>query len=196
MADRGLDRFRSSKRHWTYLERFESEIIFVKPQNFILLALIAIPLSDGCNPFAPAATESSSAQHFGDAHTIPGYFQAFQYAYQFRDTTLYGSLLADNFVFSFHDYDQGVDVQWGRDEEMQHTSGLFQNTQQLSLLWGDIIAAEGSPLDSTVTRAFSLDVTFNEADIEHVTGSAVFHLKVDSVTQKWKAVSWQDESTS
>ncbi|HEY3876732.1 MAG TPA: hypothetical protein VGM92_14770 [Candidatus Kapabacteria bacterium] len=161
-----------------------------------MFIMLALAFCVSCNPFAPAASQSSNSEQFGDPHTINGYFQAFQYAYQFRDTTLYGNLLADNFVFSFHDYDQGVDIQWGRDDEMQHTSGLFQNTEQLSLLWGDVIEAEGSPLDSTVTRAFSLDVTFNEADIEHVDGSAVFHLQRSSLTAPWLAVSWQDESSS
>ncbi len=158
---------------------------------FLLVAMLAIVAA--CNPFAPAVSDTGSTTQFGDPHTVNGYFQSFQYAYQFRDTTLYGSLLAPNFIFSFHDYDQGVDIQWGRDDEMSVTAQLFQNTT-LTLLWGDILDAEGSPLDSTVTRQFSLAVTFNEADIEQADGSAVFHLHQDSISHLWQAVSWQDES--
>jgi hypothetical protein len=158
---------------------------------FLLVVMLAIVAA--CNPFAPAVNDTGSTAQFGDPHTVNGYFQSFQYAYQFRDTTLYGSLLAPSFIFSFHDYNQGVDVQWGRDDEMSVTAQLFQNTT-LTLLWGDILDAEGSAVDSTVTRQFSLEVTFNEADIEQADGSAVFHLQKDSISHLWQAVSWQDES--
>ena len=154
----------------------------------------ALAVLVGCNPFAPSVNQTGSTTQFGDPHTISGYFQAFQYAYQFRDTILYGSLLAPNFIFSFHDYNQGIDIQWGRDDEMRATALLFQSTT-LTLLWGDVLDAEGNPTDSTVTRAFSLDVTFNEGDIEHVNGKAVFHLQRPTLSDLWQAVSWQDEST-
>jgi hypothetical protein len=162
---------------------------------FFLLALLTVIAA--CNPFAPAVSESASTVQFGDPHTVDGYFQAFQYAYEFKDTSVYGSLLAPSFIFSFHDYNQGVDIQWGRDDEMQTTATLFQNVQTISLLWGDVLDAEGTATgtDSTVTRAFSLDITFNEEDIEHADGSAVFHLQRASPTAVWQAVSWQDEST-
>jgi hypothetical protein len=161
----------------------------------ILLIVAALTGAVACNPFSPAVSDTGSTTQFGDPHTVDGYFQAFQYAYEFKDTSVYGSLLASNFIFSFHDYDQGIDVQWGRDDEMQTTAGLFQNTQTLSLLWGDVVDAEGSPTDSTVTRAFSLAVTFNEEDIEEVDGNAVFHLQRATPSDLWQAVSWQDEST-
>ncbi len=160
----------------------------------ICLAVVVLALASGCNPFSPAVGGSSTTQ-FGDPHTMSGYFQAFQYAYEFKDTSVYSTLLASNFIFSFHDYNQGVDVQWGHDDEMQTTATLFQNIQTLSLLWGDVIDAEGNATDTTVTRAFSLDVTFNESDIEHVGGNAVFHLQRATSSDVWRAVSWQDEST-
>jgi len=153
---------------------------------FILIAMIAALAA--CNPFAPAIGNTSSNTQFGDPHTVDGYFQAFQYAYTFSDTTIYGSLLADNFIFSFYDYDQDLSVQWGRDDEMRVTALLFQNTS-LTLLWGNILDAEGTSTDSTVTRAF------NEGDIEEVDGSAVFHLQRPASSDPWLAVSWQDEST-
>ncbi len=159
---------------------------------FIFVAMLATLV--GCNPFAPAIGDTSSNTQFGDPHTVDGYFQAFQYAYTFSDTTVYGSLLADNFIFSFYDYDQDLSVQWGRDDEMSVTALLFQNTS-LTLLWGNILDGEGTSTDTTVTRAFTLNVTFNEGDIEEVDGSAVFHLQRPTSSDPWLAVSWQDEST-
>ncbi len=163
-----------------------------RPSIFLAVAMLAI--FTACNPFSPAITDTASNTQFGNPTTVDGYFQAFQYAYQFSDTTLYGSLLADNFIFSFHDYNQGIDVQWGRDDEMSVTALLFQSTT-LTLQWGDILDGEGSSTDSTVTRAFTLNVTFNESDIEEVDGNAVFHLQRTAPSDPWLAVSWQDEST-
>ncbi len=159
-----------------------------------LAALLLMAACAACNPFAPKLSDSLPSSQFGDPHTVDGYFQAFKYAYEFRDTTVYGALLAPSFIFSFRDYDQGVDIQWGRDDEMRVTASLFAATQQLSLLWGDVLDAEGSTNDSTVTRVFSLDVTFNADDIEHVDGRAVFHLQRSAASAPWQAVSWQDES--
>jgi hypothetical protein len=159
-----------------------------------LLVAILLALTAGCNPFAPKLDEGPSTAQFGDPHTINGYFQSFAYAYEFKDTSLYGSLIAPDFIFSFRDYNLGVDVQWGRDDEMRTTAVLFQSAQVLDLLWGDIIDSSGTQTSFDVTRTFSLDVTFNAGDIEHADGQAVFHLERTTPSDPWKAGSWQDES--
>ncbi|HWF43924.1 MAG TPA: hypothetical protein VG537_04715, partial [Candidatus Kapabacteria bacterium] len=108
----------------------------MKIPTLVGVLVLSACMAGGCNPFAPKLDETSSTVQFGDPHTVDGFFQAFKYAYEFKDTTLYGSLIAPSFIFSFRDYDLGVDVQWGRDEEMSHTASLFLNTQMLTLLWG------------------------------------------------------------
>ena len=69
--------------------------------------------SSGCvNPFAPGLDESPDG-NFGlitDQKTVDGVLQNFKYAYTFRDSTLYGKTLANNFLFLYKDYDKGVDV--------------------------------------------------------------------------------------
>jgi hypothetical protein len=166
----------------------------VKIPAFVGVLVVSAWMAGGCNPFAPKLDETSSTVQFGDPHTVDGFFQAFKYAYEFKDTTLYGSLIAPSFIFSFRDYDLGVDVQWGRDEEMNHTASLFQNTQMLTLLWGNILDSSGTATEFDVTRSFSLDVTVNEGDIEHVDGRAIFHLERPTPSDPWKATQWQDES--
>ena len=86
-------------------------------------------LLSSCNPFAPGLDNSLSDGNsiLGDPTTIDGIFRNMKYAYTFRDTTIYGQLLNTDFSFIYTDYDQGVEVTWGRDEEMQTTRGLFQN---------------------------------------------------------------------
>jgi hypothetical protein len=147
-----------------------------------------------CNPFAPKLDETGGQALFGDPHSIEGYFQAFRYAYQFKDTTLYGTLLDNSFTFSYRNYDRGVDVEWGRDEEMRTTSALFQSAQVLDLLWGNVLDSSGTETVFDITRSFSLDITFNPGDITHVDGRAIFHLERPTASDPWKAVSWRDES--
>src|SRR3970282_819041 len=99
----------------------------VKQVFIILLAGFAL----ACNPFAPALDTSDEVDFslIGDPTTVDGVFQNIRYAYTFRDTTIYGQLLAGDYSFVYRDYDRGVDVSWGRDEEMRTTHGLFQNVQ-------------------------------------------------------------------
>lgn len=148
----------------------------------------------GCNPFAPSLDDSTSTVQFGDPHTIEGYFEAFRYAYQFKDTTLYGRLLAPNFTFSYRNYDRGLDIEWGRDEEVRTTGALFHDAQTLDLLWGSILDSATAGDQADITRAFSLDVTLNPGDVLHVDGRAIFHLERIASDQPWQAVRWRDES--
>ena len=157
--------------------------------------LIGTLLASGCNPFAPRLDEHATAGSFGDPHTIPGYLEAFKYAYEFRDTSLYGALLAPDFTFSYRNYDRGVDVEWGRDDEMRSTAGLFAGTDGLSLLWGTVFDSSGTATVYDLTISFSLDVTFNAADVEHVDGRAIFHLERATLGDPWRATRWQDAST-
>jgi hypothetical protein len=151
-----------------------------------------------CNPFAPGLDDGADADLsiLGDRTTIDGVFQNVRYAYSFRDTSIYGQLLSDEFSFVYRDYDRGVDVTWGRDEEMRTTYGLFQNVQRLDLVWNNIISLS---LDSLNTRAnvmrnFNLTVTFNPSDIIHVDGYANLALQRARSQEPWRVVRWRDES--
>jgi hypothetical protein len=163
-------------------------IIFL-PIIFILAA---------CNPFAPGLDDSSggTSSLLSDQKTPEGIFQNLKYAYTLRDTSIYGQLLDGNFTFVYHDYDRGVDVTWGRDEEMRTTYGLFQNAQRLDILWNDIVS---SSVDSTNTkemikRGFNLTVTFNPSDIVYVDGYVNLTLERMKADDPWMIVRWDDES--
>ena len=115
----------------------------------------AIVLLTSCNPFSPEIDNTLSQNSFGDPHTVNGFFDAFRSAYQFRDTTFYGKLLAPNFIFSYRNYDRGLDLEWGRDEEMQTTGSLFGSAQSLDLLWGNVLDSSGTETAYDITRSFS-----------------------------------------
>ncbi len=145
------------------------------------------------NPFAPRLDDQTtgSGTLLSDRSDVEGVFRNFQYAYSFSDTLIYGELLDPEFIFSYRDYDLGVDVSWGRDEEMKVTNGLFKNSQRLDLVWNNIISITD---DSTnIVRSFNLTITFNPTDIVFVDGRVNLDLVKDP-DQKWQIKRWQDES--
>jgi hypothetical protein len=166
--------------------------------KFLCLSIPLLVLLVSCNPFAPGLDESSdtTSKLLSDQKTPDGVFQNLKYSYTLRDTSIYGELLDGNFTFVYHDYDRGVDVTWGRDEEMRATSGLFQNAQRLDILWNDVVS---SSIDSTNTKAmvkrgFNLTVTFNPGDIVYVDGYANLTLQRAQADAPWMIVRWNDES--
>ncbi|MEX0602474.1 MAG: hypothetical protein WD295_03975 [Bacteroidota bacterium] len=162
------------------------------------LAIGMLLACTGCNPFAPALDDvlDSEDSILGDQRTIDGIFQNLRYSYAFRDTAIYGELLESDFNFVFRDYDRGVDVTWGRDEEMRITYGLFQNVQRLDLVWNNIISESADSLNTraVVNRNFNLTVTFNPADIVRIDGYVNMALVRGSASDPWRIARWRDES--
>ncbi len=151
----------------------------------------------GCtNPFAPKLDTSSGDDkpQISDQKDISGVFQNFQYAYTFKDTTIYGRLIADDFTFTYRDYDQGFDVTWGRDEEMRTTYGLFENTQRLELIWNNVVLFTEDSLSATIIRSFNLTITFNPTDVVRVDGRVNLSLTKNRETEVWRIKQWIDES--
>ncbi|MBI9073418.1 MAG: hypothetical protein JEY94_17580 [Melioribacteraceae bacterium] len=154
---------------------------------------MAIIVNSCINPFAPELDNelNSNGGALSDQLSVGGVFQNFQYAYTFKDTSIYGQLLDKDFIFSYRDYDKSVDVSWSREEEMKVSYGLFLNAQRLDLVWNNIVSITG---DSTnIIRSFNLTVTFNPTDIILVSGKVNLTLKKDE-NKKWKILNWVDES--
>ncbi|MCI0706266.1 MAG: hypothetical protein L0Y80_02110 [Ignavibacteriae bacterium] len=160
--------------------------------------ILTVGITAACNPFAPGldSSEDDDLALVGDPTTIDGVFQNIRYSYTFRDTTIYGQLLDDDYTFIYRDYDRGVDVSWGRDEEIRTTHGLFQNVQRLDLVWNNIVSVSTDSLNtlSTITRNFNLTVTFNPSDIERIDGYANLSVARANATDPWRIVRWRDES--
>lgn len=151
----------------------------------------------GCtNPFAPKLDDNSSdiKPPVSDQKDITGVFQNFQYAYTFKDTTIYSGLITNDFTFTYRDYDQGFDVTWGRDEEMRTTYGLFQNAQRLELIWNNIILITQDSLTANIVRSFNLTITFNPTDVVRVDGRVNLAFKKDTESGVWQIDQWIDES--
>ena len=168
--------------------------VTMKPSFLLWIALVPLLVSISClNPFAPRL-DNSPAEAACDPATVEGVFQCFQKSYSSRDTTLYGGLLEASFSFVYRDYDLGIDVTWGRDEELRTTYGLFQNAQRLDLIWNNIVSISTDSTRVNVVRGFNLTIIFNPNDIERVDGYANLTLERARITDPWKIIRWRDES--
>lgn len=164
--------------------------------NILILLILASVLIQCTNPFSPRLLKNSDLlSSVGDQRTVEGLFQNFSYAYQYKDTLIYGKLLADDFTFIFRDHEKGIDKTWGRAEEMYIANNMFQNILSAELLWNASSQQVGDSLLLDVSRAFSLKLEINPADVINVYGRAVFRIKRKATTDDWKIVSWRDEST-
>jgi hypothetical protein len=164
----------------------------------VLFVITGIALA-ACNPFAPGITDSigSTQSLLGDQRSIEGLFENFAYAYKnHQDTIAYGKLIGGEFTFLYRDYDRGVDVSWGRDEEMRTTNSMFQSVQQLDLVWNNIVSSSinTDSTQATVSRNFNLTVMFNPGDVIRVDGYAIFTLTRRRAEEPWLIVRWRDES--
>lgn len=177
------------------MEPLQGEVQQLKSNGAVWVAVMlsALTLAGCLNPFAPGL-DTSPGESSCDQHSIDGIFRCFQSSYTFRDTTLYGQLLDPNFVFVYRDYELGIDVSWGREEDMRTTYGLFQNAQKLDLIWNNVISSASDSNSVTVVRGFTLTLVFNPSDIEDIYGLASLTFERAQVTDPWKIVRWRDES--
>ena len=145
------------------------------------------------NPFSPTLDLElgDNGSVISDQKTIDGVFQNFQYSYTFKDTTIYGHLLKNDYIFVYRDYERSVDVSWARDEDMKVTHGLFKNSQTIDLVWNNIVSMTED--SSNIVRSFNLTVTFNPTDIIFVDGRVNLDL-IKNSEGVWKISRWIDES--
>jgi hypothetical protein len=168
--------------------------------KYIIISIPFCFVLVSCNPFAPGLDDSSggTSSFLSDQKNPDGVFQNLKYAYTFRDTSIYGQLFDGNFTFVYPNYDLGgVEISWGRDEEMRTAYGLFQSVERLDLVWNNII--DSSSIDSYATeafisRGFNLTVTFNASDIVRVDGYASLQLVRQGTQYPWTIVRWHDDS--
>lgn len=159
--------------------------------NIFLFPLISFSC---INPFAPGWDTEEAKSICPPLTEIEGVFCNFKNSYNFKDTTIYSQLIASDFTFIYRDYEKGLDISWGRDDEMRTTYGLFQSAQAIFLIWNNVVASSGDSLKQTIIRGFSLTITFNPSDIVRVDGYANLTFVKDIETNNWKIVRWRDES--
>jgi hypothetical protein len=149
------------------------------------------------NPFAPGLEKGDPFDALlGDPRTIDGFYLRFQNAYLFRDTTLYGPLIHPEFIFTFRDFEQNVDISWGRPAEMISTWRLFNRSQDLQLQWNNLVSTSinAERTEAILLRRFNLGVVLSANEIYRTDGVAGFMLRRPDSTAAWTLFRWRDES--
>lgn len=161
-----------------------------------ILVICTVCIVSCINPFAPSFDESphTGADVLGDQTTIEGAFTNFKISYTTQDTLVYGRLLAPDFVFVYTDYDRGIDVSWGRDEDMRATNRLFRSANNIDLIWNEIISQSGDSLRTSVRRSFNLTISFSADDVVRIGGYANLRFERRDPENIWKIIRWTDES--
>jgi hypothetical protein len=161
---------------------------------FFLLLLLPVVFYSCENIFSPKLDDTTPTSIITDQKTVEGLFQNFKYSYTFKDTSVYSNLLTDDFIFIYRDYNSGFDISWDKTTEMRTTSGLFNNSQKLELIWNNIIFQSGDSLQQNLKRSFNLTITFNPSDIVRLNGFADMTLRRISPEDVWRISKWRDES--
>ncbi|MFI5250828.1 MAG: hypothetical protein ACHQQQ_00225 [Bacteroidota bacterium] len=177
------------------MEKIDVNFVFMKRFFSIPALIVIIFFQQGCiNPFAPKLDLTPASEACADLTSIENVLCTFRNAYTFKDTTLYGSIIANNFSFSYRDYDRGVDVTWGRNDEMRTSYALFQFAQSLTLIWNNEISSSGNDTSYSSIRGFNLTVTFSPNDITQIDGYANLTFYRATKNDGWKIIQWRDES--
>jgi hypothetical protein len=167
------------------------------------LYLTLVPLGfaatiTGCNPFAPSLDDAVSDPNklLGDRTKVNGFFDWFRSAYQLRDSTLYGQIVAPEFTFTYFDFSNNTEVSWSRDVEMTTTYKLFRGVRSTTLQWNQYIVADTTLSDTlaVVERAFNLTINQDDATTFQGVGSARLVLVRKKKGDPWKMRSWYDKS--
>lgn len=160
------------------------------------LALLLAALASCTNPFAPKLepTLSSGSTTLGDQRTLDGVFQNIKYAYNYRDTLIYGNLLHPDFQFRYYNPDRANYVAFNRDEEMRITYNLFKGADQIDLQWNEILLQEGDSLKLSVTRRYNLKIALQANELFRVDGRATLQLVRNSINDAWLIRLWSDDS--
>lgn len=163
--------------------------------KYRFLFFIFIAFAACTNPFAPRLADVQEDDAvLGNQTTVEGVFKNFRYAYIFKDTVVYSQLLADDFTFTYRNYEKGIDVTMSREEDLLSTARMFSATQNLDLVWNEINLSYGDSLVKDISRSFQLTIVFSSTDIVNIYGRAFFRLKRPSSDDIWKINHWRDES--
>ncbi|OYT15068.1 MAG: hypothetical protein B7C24_14990 [Bacteroidetes bacterium 4572_77] len=111
---------------------------------------------------------------------------------------VYSGLLADDFIFTYNNFDRGDSPSWNREMDMAKTYMLFQAAYKIELFWNEawseVEYEENDTLYANVNRRFTLTVYYSPTLYDNVYGNAFFKLTRLKIEDPWKIVHWDDQS--
>lgn len=136
----------------------------------------------------------------------------FRYAYIYRDSLVYATLIDSNFIFVYYEADDegggGHYESWPRDVELRATGGLFRAFRPIDLIWnstldssfsymkGDtLLKTQKTWFDSSNYAEIVKSFQLNLGDNLVIIGSAIFNFVRSPWDDQWRIVKWRDESS-
>ena len=162
----------------------------------LILAFGGLLLIAACNPFAPDFDPDGLEDQnvLGDRSDIDGFFQFFKNSYELRDTSLYGKLFTNDFIFVYYDFDAASEQTWDIGQEMGTAYNLFRNVQQITLDWNFYVENTTVGDTANVVRNFQLTIVENESSIFSGNGRARLRLRREQEGLPWRIYYWFDDS--
>jgi hypothetical protein len=77
---------------------------------------------------------------------------------------------------------------------MKSTYGLFQNSQNLNLIWNNIVLSSTDSTTANIVRGFNLTITFDPTYVIRLDGRVNMTLERSHSDQKWLITRWIDET--
>jgi hypothetical protein len=170
----------------------------IKLTATIFAFLLQLILLSGClNPFAPELGNPTQSL-WTDQQTVGELLENFRNAYNLQDSLRYSHCLSDNFVFYYHDVENEIDDQWGRDTDLKTTGGLFRTFDDVRLTWYALPDTITQFAQEAVDKEF--DISFNlslygqgGSSAYDLYGFARFTVRKDPGAQ-FRILTWKDNS--
>jgi len=158
----------------------------------IILSLIIF----SCNPFSPEYDNWEGQILAGDNSSIDGLMKNFVYAYTYKDSFLYETLLDSSFIFKY--YNSEIPETWNRDEDLRITNKMFRNMNTLNLVFNSEFPDSNCSVynDSiTIITSFNLSLTSGMI-VNEFTGFSKFSFRknYDPIDEEceYKIYYWED----
>jgi len=161
-----------------------------------LFTIIFSLLFFSCNPFSPDYDNWEGDIITGDNNSIDGLMKNFVYAYTYKDSFLYETLLDSSFIFKY--YNSQIPETWNKDEDLRITNKMFRNMNRLNLVFNSQFPDSNCSNYSdsiTITTSFHLSLTSGMI-VDDFTGFAKFSFRknnnaVDNECE-YKIYYWED----
>ncbi len=166
------------------------------------------------NIFAPETGDiEKSGLLYNPVMSRPAHvLENFRYAYIYRDSLVYSTLIDSQVVFVYYEPDDegggGHYESWPRDVELRATGGLFRAFRPIDLIWnstldssfsymkGDtLLKTQKTWFDSSNYAEIVKSFQLNLGDNLVIIGSAIFNFARSPWDNQWRIVKWHDESS-
>ena len=164
--------------------------------SIVTIIVFSLLFLSSCNPFSPEYEKFEHSISLGDNSSIDGLMKNFVYAYTYKDSFLYETLLDSSFTFKY--YNSEIPETWNRDEDLRITNKMFRNMNTINLFFNSQFPDSNCSeyRDSiTITTSFQLALSSGMV-VDEFTGFSKFSFRknYNEITDncEYKIYYWED----